>query len=258
MSNEILTINADKISKLTKYSPEEVAIVKNTVAKGTTDTELAFFLSLCRSVNLNPMNKEIWCYKDNKGNLITITGRDGFLKKAQESPRWNGMTSLCVYENDSFDVEVTEQKVTISHKPTFKNKGKLLGAYTLIRPKDCEQVTFEWAEFSTFDKGQFIWKSDPEGMIKKVSESHALKKAFGITGLQSEYDFEEVNGVAVPIQHKEVNELNEAKKKIIEALDKYVGDDTEIIKEMCIEKQEAGEFTMEFAKEIAIKIGVKL
>ena len=30
-------------------------------------------------------------------------------------------------------------------------------------------------------------------------ESHALKKAFGISGLQSEYDFEMRNGVAVPL-----------------------------------------------------------
>ena len=37
----IVQVNADKISELTGYKPEEVAIVKNTVAKGCTDTELA-------------------------------------------------------------------------------------------------------------------------------------------------------------------------------------------------------------------------
>jgi hypothetical protein len=36
-------------------------------------------------------------------------------------------------------------------------------------------------------------------MIKKVAETHALKKAFGISGVQSMYDFEVHENVAKPI-----------------------------------------------------------
>lgn len=60
----MVQVNADKIAKFTSFQPEEIAIVKQTVAKGTTDTELAYFLSICSSVKLNPMMKEIWCYGD--------------------------------------------------------------------------------------------------------------------------------------------------------------------------------------------------
>src|SRR5690606_19499018 len=72
MSNEIQITQKDtKISgAIPGFSPEQVAIIKNTVAKGVTDTELAYFLMLAQSVHLNPFKKEIWCYKDNKGNVI--------------------------------------------------------------------------------------------------------------------------------------------------------------------------------------------
>ena len=42
-------------------------------------------------------------------------------------------------------------------------------------------------------------------MIKKVAETHALKKAFGIAGLQSEYDFQVVNEKAIPIDTEGVD-----------------------------------------------------
>ena len=62
--NKIVQINADKIAGLTGFAPEQIALVKSTIAKGTTDTELAYFLTICKNVNLNPLLKQIWCYKD--------------------------------------------------------------------------------------------------------------------------------------------------------------------------------------------------
>ena len=47
MKNEIVKINADKISKVSGFSPEEVAIVKANIAKNVIDSELAYFLNVC-------------------------------------------------------------------------------------------------------------------------------------------------------------------------------------------------------------------
>lgn len=199
MGNEIVQINAEKISNLTGFSPEAIAIIKNTVAKGTTDTELAFFLSICKSVNLNPLNREIWCYKDKSGNLMSFAGRDGFLKRAQESQLWNGMTSFPVYSNDFFEMDVAKGEIV--HKPNFKDRGNILGAYAIVKPKGAEFPTIEWADFATYNKGYNTWKSDPAAMIVKVSEAHALKKAFGITVLQAEYDYENRGDIVEPIDH---------------------------------------------------------
>ena len=250
----MVQVNADKIANFTKFKAEEIAIIKNTVAKGTTDLELAYFLSVCSSVNLNPMMKEVWCYKDNRGNLLIFAGRDGFLKRAQESGLWNGMTSAEVYAEDFFEMDVA--KAIVTHRPNFKERKTIIGAYAIVRPKGCEFVTVEWADFKTYDKGQFVWKQFPGEMIKKTAEVHALKKAFGITALQSEYDFQIKESVAVPVT--EIVEGNVTRKKIIDALDLYVGEDREEIKAMCVEKGNAGEFNDAFAQSVAEKIGLEL
>ncbi len=248
----MVQVNADKIAKFTSFQPEEIAIVKQTVAKGTTDTELAYFLSICSSVKLNPMMKEIWCYKDTRGNLLVFAGRDGFLKRAQESQLWNGMTSAEVYAEDFFEMDVANAKIT--HKPNFKERKMIIGAYAIVKPKGCELPTVEWADFKTYDKGQFVWKQFPAEMIKKVAEIHALKKAFGIGILQSEYDFNVQDAVALPLQ-TEQSEEDRLTKQIIDALEFYQGEDKDTIKAMCASKKAAKEFTVEFANGILATIG---
>ena len=254
MEKQIVQVTADKISKLTGFTVEQIAVVKNTVAKGTTDTELAYFLSVAKTVELSPFNKEIWCYKDNRGNVIVLTGRDGFLKKAQSSPLWNGITSFSVHKNDKFSMDISDGHVKISHQPNFAEPGEILGAYAIAKPKGVELPTIEWAKFSTYNKGQFVWKSHPDDMIKKVAEVHALRKAYGITGLQSEYDFDVKNGIVTEIEPVK-SDIEILTKNVLEALDEYDGEDKEDLKNWCAEKQAKNEFTKEFGNSILRKIG---
>lgn len=252
-TNEILQITADKISTLTGYKSEEIAIIKSAVAKGTTNAELAYFISVCKSVELNPLMKEIWCYKDGKGNLLVFAGRDGFLKKAQQSELWNGMTSFEVCANDFFEMDVTRGE--IKHSPNFKDRGEIIGAYAIVKPKGCELPTVEWAPIAIYDKKMAVWNSHKADMIKKVAEVHALKKAFGMTILQSEYDYNVRGEVVEPLDNDIESELA---KKIIDALDKYTGNDKEDIRSICVEKMKAGEFDIEFARNIGKQLGLEI
>lgn len=180
----------NKLSQQFGWSEGEIATIQHTVAKGTSKLELAYFLSLAKSVGLNPFNKEIWCYKDGKGNLLIFSGRDGFLKKAQENKNFNGIRSCEVREKDVFGIDIANN--VINHTINTTERGKIIGAYAIVFRKDGEP-TVEWVEFATYNKGYNAWKTHPEEMIKKVAESHALKKAFGITGVQSEYDYDAKN-----------------------------------------------------------------
>jgi len=254
--NEIQTSSTvQKIHEMTGYSYNEIALVKNTIAKGTTDIELGYFLNIAKSTGLNPFMKELWCYKDGKGNLLVFAGRDGFLKKAQESNLWNGMTSAEVCMNDEFEMDVPS--ATIKHKPNFKDRGAIIGAYAIVKPKGCEYPTVEFVDMKTYDKGFNAWKSHAAEMIKKVAETHALKKAFGITGLQSEYDFQVKDNIVVELQGAK-STIEQMQEKIIDALEKYNGLDRDTIREMCVAKRKAGEFTEEFARSVAEMIGFEL
>lgn len=186
-----------KIAKASEFTDEQVAIIKNTVAKNTTDTELAFFLNICRTTGLNPFNKEIWCYKDNKNNLISFAGRDGFLTKAQQSPLWNGIASSEVRENDKYTVNIPDG--IVKHEFTQGDRGKIVSAYAICKPKNCDISTIEVVDFETYNKGYLTWKTHPTDMIKKVAEIKALKKAYGISGIQSEHDFNVVDDKVYPI-----------------------------------------------------------
>ena len=252
----MLQINAEKISALTGFRPDEIAVVRNTTAKGTTDSELAYFLSVCKSVELNPFMKEIWCYKDNKGNVLVFAGRDGFLKRAQQSNLWNGMTSFEVCVNDFFEMDVS--KALVTHKPAFKDRGAIVGAYAIVKPKGCDLATVEWADISVYDKKQFTWQTHKAEMIKKVAEIHALKKAFGITVLQSDMDWEVKDNVVIPISTEVKTELEIAEEKIIDALDAYTGDDKDEIKNTCIQARKSGKFDLEFAKKTGKIFGVEI
>jgi phage recombination protein Bet len=182
------------------WTPEEVAIIKSTVAKDFSNTELAYFLNVAKSYGLNPFLKQVWGYKDSKNNIIVFAGRDGFLAKAQSDPRWNGITSDIVREGEPFTMDAANGKLT--HAKDIQSKNKIVGAYAISKPRGCEYATIEWADFDTYNKGYNVWKADPAAMIKKVAESHCLAKAYGITGLASEFDFDVQTGRAVTIDHE--------------------------------------------------------
>ena len=197
-----IAVREKKISEQVKvFSPEEISIIKNTVAKNTTDLELAYFLNVAKVYDLNPFTKQIWCYKDTKGNIIVFAGRDGFLAKAQRDPRWSGIASDVVREGEKFSMNVAEGK--ISHDKDVTSKNKIIGAYAICKPKGCDIATIEWADFEIYNKGYNVWKADPVAMIKKVAESHCLAKAYGICGLAVEEDFEIKGETAITKDHEE-------------------------------------------------------
>jgi len=207
MSEIEITKTQSSIATAFDYSEQEVAVIQSTVAKNTTKIELAYFLNVCKSVQLNPFNKEIWCYKDRKNNLLVFTGRDGFLSKAQKNPAYNGIRSIEVCQlDDVFMIDIPNGIIKHEFDPR-KNRGDIVGAYAIVFRKEGEP-TIEWADFLTYNKGYNTWATNPAEMIKKVAESHALKKAFGISGIQSEYDFNVNDG--------KVSAINKNSKKTIE------------------------------------------
>lgn len=206
----------EKVSNLTGFQAEMIAVMHNTVAKGTSISELAYFLSVCKGLDLNPLNREVWCYKDNKGNLLIFTGRDGFLAKAQKNSKYNGIRSCEVRENDTFRMDIANAKIV--HEFGVADRGKIIGAYAIAFVKDSEP-TIEWVKFSDYDKGRNTWSDFPADMIKKVVECHSLKKAFGMSNLNSEYDFEIKNGVAIQPSNKPEPPKDKSEDRILKMIE---------------------------------------
>lgn len=199
----------DKLQELTGYKKELISVLHKSVAKGTTPSELAYFLTVCNDIGLSPVNKEIWCYKDHNGNVIVFTGRDGFLKKNKENPLYRGMRSSEVCEKDQFELDMIDGKLV--HKIGIE-RGNIVGAYAIVSIEG-QKDTIVWLDFNEFNLGQAKWKTAPKMMIKKCAQSHALKEAAGITGIQAEESaYVKNNVVQFDIPHEEIKPPNSEEK----------------------------------------------
>ena len=164
------------------FSQEQISTIKDTVAKGATDTELFMFLSLATKYNLDPFAKEIWFIKDKSGKPMIQVAKDGFLKTAQSDAKFQGIQDAAVYSNEEYSVDY--DTCTVTHKPLLKDRGELVGAWCRVKKEGIEPY-IAWAEFAEYKTGKTFgpWKDLPSVMIKKVATCIALRATFGITGV---------------------------------------------------------------------------
>lgn len=196
-----------------EWKPEQVQLIKNTIAKGATDDELQMFLYLSQRYGLDPFLKEIWFIKrvkkqkDRNGNwnyprlpngeidysnaeTVMMTSRDGYLKIAQQSPEYRGLSAGVVKEGDEFEFLANE--CTVRHKFGTK-RGNILGAWA-IAFRDGRMPMAVFVDFTEyFVENNNTWKQYPSAMIQKVAETFVLKRQFGINGLVTKEELSEAD-----------------------------------------------------------------
>lgn len=201
--NEIAKIAEDSV--ISQFSKTDIEIIKNSVAKGTSDAELNYFLAVAASSGLNPFQKEIWCYKAGNDMLI-FTGRDGFLANAQRKPDFKGIRSAYVCATDKFKMNIVSGH--IEHEFTQADRGAIIGAYAIVKREGMDSF-IAWADFKEFNKGFNAWKTNPGTMIKKVAEAHALKQAYSLSGVNSEHDYDFNRNTFAPVEDTTFTEIKQ-------------------------------------------------
>jgi phage recombination protein Bet len=213
----VASINSFEIDKLT---PEQVAVIKSTVAKGATDVELKWFLYQANALGLNPLTKEIWFIKRvkkeknalgrwdyprlangqidySKGELVIMTSKDGYFKKATDNPEFVSVQSMEIRENDEFEMEFDGERMKVrNHLWKAKDRGKIISAWACVTYKDGSK---DW-NFVSFDeycqqyegKPLGVWANNPSAMIKKCAETPILKKAARLSGITTAEEMEHV------------------------------------------------------------------
>lgn len=200
--------------EMSGYNEQMLTVLQKTVAKGTTPAEFAYFLTVAKSSGLNPINKEVWCYKDHKDNVIIFTGRDGFLKRNKDMQSFLGMRSSEVCEYDEFEMDIIEG--TVKHKIT-NNRGKVIGAYAIVEHEGKIPVV-TYLDFDEFNLGQAKWKTAPKMMIKKCAQSHALKEAAGMTGIQAEESWSIKDNIASSNVEQKTEDVNHEEIRLEELI----------------------------------------
>jgi phage recombination protein Bet len=189
VTTELATTRKGKaeLAEQISFTPEQLQLMKNTVAKGATDDEFMLLLHLAKTYGLDPFAKEIWCIKylrpgQNPADVVAtiFSSRDGYLKIASRDKQMNGLVSDAVCENDTLRKLVDG---TVEH--TYGNpRGGIIGAYALVFRKDRSYPAYFYASYAEYGAGNNpTWKKYPSAMIIKVAEAMALKRAFSISGL---------------------------------------------------------------------------
>jgi|GEM_PF-2402730 len=175
-----------------EWSASQIEVMRKTVAVGTTMEEFAYFLNVAKAAGLNPFLREVYCWKSERTGQLTIaTGRDGYLAIAKRDPRFRGLQSMEVCENDEFEMEFVGGQLTIkTHKIVdFKNRGKVIGAWARAEFEGQDPIV-AYASRDEYDTKKNVWIRNPSAMMRKVPEAIVLKRGAGISGLVTEAEVE--------------------------------------------------------------------
>lgn len=169
------------------YTREQIDTIRNTIAKGISDSELQMFMHLSQKYGLDPFLKEIYY----SGQMKTIiTSRDGYLKVAQRNLEFEGIQSMAVCKNDDFSVDMVNN--VVNHSFGKGERGDVIGAWAVCYRRGRRPV-IAYADYIEYNKGNQIWKTYKSAMCCKVAEVFALKRQFGISGLVTEEEIEARN-----------------------------------------------------------------
>lgn len=168
MGTAVMAANGRQVAD--HFTPEQVDLIRRTIAKGCTDDELALFLMQCQRTGLDPFARQIHAVKrwDSQAQreVMTIqTGIDGLRLIAERTGKYAGN------DDPQYDSEETPRprKATVT-------VWKIVGGQRVPFTRSAR-----WDEFvQTKKDGQptRFWAKMPYLMLGKVAEALALRAAF--------------------------------------------------------------------------------
>ena len=181
------------------YSPDQLALVKRTVAKDCNHDEFSMFMEVCRRVGLDPFRRQIYCNvysKDNpkKRQVVFITGIDGFRAVAARNGNYRPDENEpeIVYDEALKDPEVNPKgilkAVVRAHKQD--NKGEWHPIIGVARWDEFAPLREKWKQgedgkdrpsgefFLPRDQSTSFWRKMPHNQLAKCAEAQAIRRGW--------------------------------------------------------------------------------
>ena len=188
-----------------QFNSSEIQLLKNTIAKGTTDDQLRLFVQVCRQLRLDPFARQIYAVV-RKDKMTIQTSIDGYRLLAQRSGEYAGQDGPFWYDattKEWTDVWVEDYPPSAAKVGVFR-KGFVKPIYAVAR-FDSYAVREYNPETRKMDGAlSNLWAKMPELMIAKVCEALALRRAFPaeLSGIYTDEEMQQADDpltVVVPV-----------------------------------------------------------
>lgn len=176
-----------------EFTPKQIELIKETVAKGATDLELEMFLARCQKTGLDPLANQIHFIK-RKDKATIQTGIDGFRLVADRTGLYAGNDEPS-YEDGQTKLQSGKAVPDIARVTVWKIVGGQRCPFT---------SSARWSEYFPGDNGQgFMWMKMPYLMLGKCAEALALRKAFPqeLSGMYEHAEMDQAEPQWTPIQN---------------------------------------------------------
>jgi len=174
----VITLPAiQKLAEQYDLSAAHFAFTFRTVAmpQPHTDQEFVSCCLVAREHGLNPLTKEIYFMKTKGGAIQPIVSVDGWVRKCNEHPQFDGLE----FEDINDD------------------KGKPIAVTCTIYRKDRTKPT-RVTEYLEECGGGAVWKTHPRRMLRHRALTQAARYCFGFAGVMDRDEFDQWEAQKTP------------------------------------------------------------
>lgn len=187
----------DKI-RLTLSIVQNIVAVPTKSGKTCSERDGLKFMMLCQAQRLNPFAGDAFLigYDSQNGPTFSlITAHQAFLKRAETSKDFDGMTSGIILRKDDDSIEEREGDFHLRDEAE-----QVVGGWAKVFHKSRSHATYRRIRMERFNKGFAQWKDDGAGMIVKCAEADALRSTFPtlLGGLYLKEELEATVATALP------------------------------------------------------------
>jgi phage recombination protein Bet len=167
---------SDALAPIT-VTPDQLELVKRTVAAGATDAELKLYLYDCQRQGVHPLDRLLHFTKRG-GKYTPVTSIDLMRIRAAETGEYAGSDDAVLDSDD----QPSRASVTV---------------WRIVQGQRCAfTATARWKEYCPPSGQDHMWRKMPATMLGKCAEALALRKGFPrqLAGLYAREELDQANG----------------------------------------------------------------